>query len=240
MVRSLDNRSFAVLIALGMALAAMLAAIAPVSAVAQTSRSNWIGLVEATDGGFRMGNQAAANRLVVFSSYSCPHCAEFERRSEMELTAGHISPGTLSFELRHLIRNPLDLAAALATECGPPRRFFTRHRAIMRAQDRWLAVTSKATAAQQQRWSSGPVPGRMRAIANDLGFHELLAPHGVSRAALDRCLGDHKRAEAIAATSKAQAERLGITGTPSFVLNGTRLEGVHDWLRLRQVLAQVS
>ena len=34
----------------------------------------------------------------------------------------------------------------------------------------------------------------------------------------------------------ADAERYGITGTPSFVMNGALLDGVHNWAALRPVL----
>lgn len=36
--------------------------------------------------------------------------------------------------------------------------------------------------------------------------------------------------------SAADAERYGITGTPSFVLDGKLLEGTHDWPTLEKQL----
>lgn len=209
-------------------------AAAPLPAFAQ---ANWSARVSATEAGHLRGNPAARMRLVVFSSYSCPHCLEFERQSEGPLQLQHVAGGTVSVELRHYIRNPLDLAAALASECGAPARFFARHRAILHAQPRWLAVANKASATQQQRWTGGPVPQRMRAIAADLGFYELLAPHGLNRPALDRCLSDVARAEELAASSRAQGERFAVPGTPSFLLEGRLLQGVHDWPGVQRALA---
>ncbi len=213
-----------------MVAAALLAVASP--AVAQ----NWNTTFAATGVGHRVGNPEAATTLLTFVSYTCPHCAEFEQQSDAALRVGYIHPGKVLVEVRHLIRNPIDLAAALATECGPSPRFFARHRAMMGAHERWMAKARAATPAQQQRWSTGAMDGRMRAIASDLDFYELMEPFGLSIAQLDRCLTDEARARAIAATSQEEGARFGVTGTPSFAVDGALLEGVHTWPALQRVL----
>jgi protein-disulfide isomerase len=217
---------------LAVAAAALMALVAP----APAQDRNWNTTFAATEAGHRVGNPAAATSLVMFVSYTCPHCAEFERQSEAALRAGYIRGGKVSVEMRHFIRNPVDLAAALVVECGPPDRFFARHRAMIGAQDRWMARATAASPAQQQRWSTGAVGARMRAIAADLDFHELMEPHGLTTAQIDRCLSDEARARAIATTSQDQGRRFAITGTPSFLLNGRLLEGVHSWSGLQPEL----
>ena len=218
-------------------LAIALTAAAP---LAMAASGNWNTTFAATENGHRVGNPNAETHLMMFVSYSCPHCANFEKQADAALRAGYIHSGRVSVEVRHMIRNPLDLAAALATECGPQDRFFSRHRAMMLAHDTWMAKAQSATAAQQQRWSSGTLPSRMRAIAADLDFYELMEPRGLSRTALDRCLSDEARAAEIAATSQAQSARYSIPGTPSFVINGELLEGVHTWPALRSALDAAS
>lgn len=214
-------------------LAMALLATAP---VAMAANANWNTTFATTESGHRVGNPDAATHLIMFVSYSCPHCANFEKQADAPLRAGYIHSGKVSVEVRHVIRNPVDLAAALATECGPQERFFSRHRAMMLSHDDWMAKAQSATPAQQQRWMSGGLPSRMRAIASDLDFYELMEPRGLSRAALDRCLSDEARATEIAATSQAQGARYSIPGTPSFVINGELLPGVHDWAALRSAL----
>lgn len=219
------------------ALAAALAlAASPAQARIEPARGDWNATYAATGEGHRVGNPEAATSLVMFVSYTCPHCAEFEQQSEGALRLGYIHEGKLSVEVRHLIRNPVDLAAALAAECGPAERFFARHRTMLGAHRQWMATAMAATPAQQQRWVSGPLPGRMRAIASDLGFYALMERHGLTRAALDRCLSDEARANAIAAASQEQSRRFAIPGTPSFLVNGRLLEGVHSWPSLRAAL----
>ena len=218
--------------ALAAAAAALLAAAGP----APAANGDWNTTYAATENGHRVGNPEAATRLVTFVSYTCPHCAEFEQQSDAALRLGYIRGGKVSLEVRHFIRNPIDLAAALATECGPPDRFFARHHAMLGAQEDWMRSATSATPAQQQRWSTGPAGARMRAIAADLDFYELMERHGLSTAQLDRCLSDEASARAIAAASQEQGERFAIPGTPSFLLNDELLEGVHGWAALQAAL----
>lgn len=213
--------------------AGLLLAAAPLAGLAA---QNWDATFAATDGGHRLGNPQAATRLITFVSYTCPHCASFETQSEGPLRLAYVQPGRVSLEVRHVIRNPVDLAAALSAECGAEDKFWGNHRAILRAQDRWLAAARAATPAQQARWASGTTGSRMRAIAADLDFYELLEPRGYSVAQLDQCLNNEAEARRIAETARADAVRWEIPGTPSFALNGSMLPGVHGWPALQAQL----
>ena len=189
-----------------------------------------------TGQGVRVGDAEAPLRLVTFSSYTCPHCASFEAQSEAELRYFYVHEGHASLEVRQLIRNPVDLAATLLTQCGPDERFFDNHKAMMATQGSWLATAADLTPAQMNRWNAGGLPARMRAIAGDLGFYEIMERRGYSRVELDRCLSDQAEAMAVAELSSANAAEHAIPGTPSFVMNGSLLEGVHSWDALRPIL----
>ena len=214
----------------------MAAAALTLAPVAMATAQNWNAEVENTGQGFRIGDAEAPIQLIEFVSYTCPHCATFEAQAEAELRYVYVHEGYASVEVRHLIRNPVDLAAALLTECGDDSRFFDNHRVMLGGQPEWLATAQSLTPAQMQRWSAGPVPARMRAIASDLGFYEMMERRGYSRSELDQCLSDQPRAEAIAALSASNSAEYSVPGTPSFVVNGQLLDGVHSWPSLRQAL----
>ena len=55
---------------------------------------------------------------------------------------------------------------------------------------------------------------------------------GYDRIAVDRCLADQAMAKLLA-DQTAEAARLGVEGTPSFLLNGDLLAGTHDWSSLQ-------
>lgn len=193
-------------------------------------------VVETEGGGHRLGNPAAKVPVIEFVSYTCSHCANFEKQSDGPMRLAYVGPGKASFEVRHFIRNPVDLAAALLTECGPKEKFFANHAAILRSQDQWLKRISTTTAATQNRWRTGSVPQRMRAVAGDAGFYEIMARRGYDRVAANRCLADEAVAKRIAAQSKADAETFGVTGTPSFAIDGKLLDDVHTWEALQQAI----
>ena len=211
-------------------------AVTPAPAAAQ----DWNTVYEQTAQGHRIGFPDAEIQLIEFSSYTCPHCASFERESEAELKYFYVHEGLASFEVRHLIRNIVDVAAAMVAECGPDENFFGNHRALLVTQADWLARAQALTPAQQQRWNSGTVPARLRAIADDLDFYELMEPRGYSITQIDQCLNDPARADALVAASQANAAEYDVPGTPAIVLNGTLLEGVHSWPRLREVLIALT
>ena len=199
---------------------------------------SWLARVEHTaDGGHRMGNPRAKVQLMEFVSYTCPHCADFFKTSDGPMQIAYVAPGKVALEVRHVIRNPVDLAAALLTECGPETKFFANHAAILRSQDTWLSRLGRTSEATRARWSTGPISQRMRAVAADTGFYEIMARRGYDQISADKCLSNEAEARRIAEQSAAGTEKYGVTGTPSFVLDGILLGDIHTWDALQPKIA---
>ena len=200
------------------------------------ANGNWNATVVRTDGGHLIGNPDAKVKLKEFVSYTCPHCAHFAKDGEGALQLAYIAPGKVSVEIRHIVRDPVDLTAALLTNCGPAAKFPRNHAAFMHSQDKWIGLLSTANQAQRQRWFSGNQAARFRAIASDFGFYRILEQRGYRRTDVDRCLADARKADQLAAATKANFETFGVKSTPSFVLNGVLLAGTHDWKLLQPQL----
>lgn len=207
---------------------------------ATVATANWATAVEARDGGHVFGNPEAKSKLVEYMSYTCSHCAEFARTGDAAIKMFLVPRGEVSFEIRHLLRDPIDLTAALLTHCGSAQKFPGNHGAIMSRHSEWMETARKATQAQRTRWSFGTNTARWRAIASDLGFYDIMEARGYNRAELDRCLADQAKAAALAETTQRDVEALDLRGTPSFVLDGKLLEGVHSWDALQPVLEKLD
>jgi protein-disulfide isomerase len=193
---------------------------------------NWNATVTTTEAGSHvLGNPEAEVKLTEYVSYTCSHCANFEKNAESALRVGYVASGKVSVEVRHIVRDPIDLTAAMLTHCGPPAKFFANHTAFLRSQDRWIARQNTAGPLQRERWEKGPLPQRTRAIATDFGFYDIMRGRGYERAAVDRCLANEAMARRLAAMS-AEAGEEGVRGTPSFKINGSLLSGTHDWRSL--------
>ena len=67
----------------------------------------------------------------------------FEAESALPLRMGPIGAGTLSFEVRHLLRDPIDATIAALTNCVPPVRFFPLHHRFLAEQEKWFAIAQK-------------------------------------------------------------------------------------------------
>jgi protein-disulfide isomerase len=77
------------------------------------------------------------------------------------------------------------------------------------------------------------MPSRWKAIASDLGFYGMMETRGYSRVQVDQCLSNEVAGRAIVDKSNASSEAFGVDSTPSFVLNGKLLAGVHTWAQLQ-------
>ena len=220
---------------LAAALALLAAPLAAQTSRAPTQGSSWDDRVVQKDGGHFIGNPDAEAQLVEFMSYTCSHCAEFARTGEGALKLLYVPTGKVSLEVRHLIRDAIDLTATLATQCGTPDQFFGNHEAIVLKHDEWMEKARTATQAQKSRWRFGSFGSRAQAIASDLDFYEIMEGRGFSRTQLDRCLTDEAKARAIADQSQKDAMLYGIRGTPTFLLGGKTLD-VNTWEGIQPIL----
>ncbi|MBO9500016.1 MAG: thioredoxin domain-containing protein [Novosphingobium sp.] len=203
---------------------------------AQTNR-NWPTVVTQTaDGAHRIGNPDAKVKLVEYVSYTCPHCAEFTREADDRIKLAYVTPGNVNLEVRHLIRDPIDLTVVMLANCGPVSKFALNHSTFMLQQSKWIGPLASPTAAQRTRWTSGDGPSRRRAIASDFGLYKIMEGRGYRRADVDRCLSDEAAARRFAEQSQKDWDRPGIDGTPSFSINGVVMPGTHTWSALEQQL----
>lgn len=182
-----------------------------------------------------VGNPAAEVKLAEYISYTCPHCAHFHEQADDALRMAYIPQGKVSVEVRHLVRDPVDLTAAMLANCGDKAQFFQLHNAFLRSQDQWLDRMGRASAGQKQRWTSGPMAQRLRAIASDFGFYEIVEQRGISRGEANRCLADDALGKKLVGQTQA-AINAGVQGTPSFMINGLLLAATHDWDGVRALI----
>ncbi|MDE2412550.1 MAG: thioredoxin domain-containing protein [Sphingomonadales bacterium] len=206
---------------------------AALSIAAGAPAANWNVTVAVTPAGSHvLGNPAAKLKLTEFVSYTCPHCSHFEREADGPLRLAYVRPGKVSIEVRHVLRDPIDLTVAMLTNCGSKDKFFLNHTVFMRSQDTWIKPLVSTTEAQRARWSTGDLGARNRAIASDFHFYEIMATRGYDRTTVDRCLADNGMADRLAKQAQAASD-LGVTGTPSFAINGTLLSGTNEWSVLK-------
>lgn len=190
----------------------------------------WLNTFAVTkDGGHVLGNPNAKVKLSAFESYTCHVCNDFEKDAGAAIRLAYIQPGKVSLEVRHAIRDPVDLTAAMLTECVPPNKFFAVHRALYVNFPKTLALLSDHTKAQEARWFSDDRAAGRRTIAQDFGFYDILEAQGLSRPKATQCLNNDALAQKLVEQSAADSKQYVIAGTPSFTINGNMLVGTHNW-----------
>jgi len=200
-------------------------------------RAAWHAEVERTDRGHRIGNPEAEASLIEFISYTCGHCATFAREGEGALDLALLAPGHMNVEVRPVIRNAIDLTVSLLVACQGPEKFKDSHRLFLMRQDQWLGKARQAPQTQQAIWARGDRAARVN-MAQALDLDDMLADRGASMADLRTCLNDDQAALALIRNGNADASEFGVTGTPSFALDGELLNGIHNWAALYPVLAE--
>jgi len=146
------------------------------------------------------GNAEAAVTLVEYSDFQCPACAAFQPViAEIMSTYGD----NLKFEYHHYplpIHKFSQQAAVAAEAAGQQNKFFEMHDKLFE---------------NQQEWSTSATPQVFFVkYATDLGLDaELFKKHLSSSALRDAVRSDLNK-----------AKELGLTGTPTFYLNGEKME----------------
>lgn len=192
----------------------------------------WDKTVTMTADGFPvMGNPDAPVKVVEFISYTCSHCAEFSRESQVPLAGGLVRQGKVSVELRPFLRTSLDEVPALLALCGPKSNYFGNSAGLLAAQGSWFKPP--ADPGYEARWKAleGKPVAQRGMVAKDLGLTKLMRARGYTSAALDACLADQTKLDWLTKQTEYAGTTIKVVGTPSFMINGV-LQDVYGWADL--------
>jgi protein-disulfide isomerase len=206
----------------------------PIAAIAAPAGQSWVDTAAVTpEGGYVIGNPEAPLKLVEYASHTCPHCAAFSQEAAGKLDE-YVAKGTVSYELRNQIHDPIDLTIALLVRCGTPQSFHPlANQAWQNFESLMTTVQSNGAALEQAQ--QVPPAQRFQAIAQASGLLDFFAARGISRDQAMTCLADTAKAQQIADASDKQSEELNVTGTPSFFLNGRLVPGTR-WIDIEPAL----
>ena len=212
------------------------AALAAIPAAASPKTVDWRQTVAATaDGGMAVGNPKAKVSLVEYGSMTCPHCREFAEQGVPPLLANYVKSGKVRFEFRNFVLNGYDLAASLVARCGGARRFFPATERIFAEQPKWIARVQATPPAKMEAAKALPADKQLAAMADIAGLKALGMASGIPAARIDQCLADKGAAERLMAYARKASAEQDVKGTPTFFLNGKRVDA-HDWKSLEPLI----
>jgi protein-disulfide isomerase len=149
-----------------------------------------------------LGNPKAPVTVVEYASVGCPHCAVWANSVFPEFRAKYIDTGYVRFEFHEMLTGNPALAAAgfLTARCAAPGKYFQ--------------VVDDVFARQNEIGDKGIE------ILEQIGEHA-----GLTREQFGACLQDRAALDALQKRTVDDAAAHGVTGTPTFIVGGEKLDG---------------
>lgn len=197
--------------------------------IAAPNNGDWTQTVQATpEGGFRMGNPDAPVKLLEYASISCGHCAQFSQEASEELKNTYVRSGQVSWEYRPVLLFPTDPGITMLLRCQGPQSFFALTEQLYATHSEWSARTGTIPESQLAALQAMPPQQQAPALARALGMDQFFRQRGMPQAQVDQCLNNPENLNALAETQRKVQED-GVTGTPTFFINGQVQENVGYW-----------
>lgn len=151
-----------------------------------------------------LGRADAPVTVIEYGSFACPHCAEWEIGVFAGFKARYIDTGQVRFVFRDMPTEPVEeaLRSAAIARCAAPGRYYD----VAHALFLWQSTARNI----------GPVSD---------WYDRAIAVSGRSPEQIAACAADPAVEAAIWRSAEGGAA-LGATRTPTFFVNGRRLEGV--------------
>lgn len=157
-----------------------------------------------TDEEMSMGKADAKVTVIEYASASCSHCAAFNANVFPAFKTKYIDSGKVKYVFREFITPPAELAAAgfLTARCG--------------GKDKYFSVLDGVFRSQEEMFRTGDMRSPLVKVAKSAGMTE---------EQFMACVSDEKALKALAARVEKFAKQDNITGTPTFLINGKKLDG---------------
>ncbi|MEZ5681948.1 MAG: thioredoxin domain-containing protein [Erythrobacter sp.] len=212
----------------------------PIAAIPAPEGTQWIEQAVATpEGGTLVGNPEAPLKLVEYGSVTCPTCARFSVEGSESLMRDYVNKGTVSFELRQFaIHGPIDLLLGSLTKCGPVTAVIPLADQVWASHEEIMAPV-QANAQAFEAAMSLPIEQRFVRAAEVLGYLDFFAARGISEDQARQCLSDGAAIENAANETQRYSQEFNVGGTPTFELNGTRIEA-NTWGALEPILQRAG
>jgi protein-disulfide isomerase len=153
------------------------------------------------DGDIILGSDKAPVTIIEYASMTCPHCAHFSTETFPELQKRYIDTGKVRFIFREFPLDALAAAGFMLARCAGKEKFMPVVETLFAKQPEWMVQK--------------PIEP-LKSIAKQFGFTEQ---------SFDQCLANQKVLDAVQDVRDRASEKLGVSSTPTFFVNGKKLTG---------------
>ena len=150
----------------------------------------------------RLGSADAPNVVIQYSSFGCSHCADFHTQTLPALKSQYVDKGIATFVYRDFPLDSTSVKGAMVARCSGDSRYFGVIDVIYQTQSTWARASDS--------WSS---------------MQTVLRNAGLAQSLIDACLATAGLESGVTAVRQQGSDAYGITGTPTFIVNGTKVVG---------------
>jgi len=164
-----------------------------------------------------LGDRNANVTVIEFGDYQCAFCRRFWRETLPRIRREYIDTGKVRLVYWDFPQSvhPEAVIAARAAECAADRsKYWEYHDKVFREQDKRGSDVVRFKAKDLKRWAT-----------------EI----GLEATPFNECL-DSARHEDEVAVNHAHGAEVGVDGTPTFFINGTRLVGAQPFAVFQKVI----
>lgn len=209
----------------------------PAGAIAPPAGTSWTdAVVETANGGYLMGNPNAPVKLVEYASLTCPHCRDFARDAQGPLRDNYVASGRVSWEFRSFALNPIDVSATLLATCQGPGPFFKLVEQNYAEQEKWIKGFQGLSEAQQKQLGALPQDQQFLGLAKAGGLDTFYRVRGLPAAKAEACLVNKAAIDKIVAIREHGIKDDSVEGTPTFLINGVKVDVPPSWSDLEPEL----
>ena len=160
-----------------------------------------------------LGKADAPITIIEYASLTCPHCAEFDRDTLPKVKAAWIESGKAKLVFRDFPLDGLALRAAMLARCAPPERFYGFIDTLFQSQATWARAHDPIEAL-----------GRIAKLG------------GMTEEQFQSCMKNEEVSNSVVASENTAQKELGVNSTPTFFVNGTKVEGAVNFEAFGTVL----
>lgn len=160
------------------------------------------------------GSETAPVTVIEYASPTCPHCATFSNDVLPAFIEAYVDTGKVRLITRPFVRNVLDAAVFMLAEAAGPTNYHNVVSTYFKTQNTWATSQAPRDAILE--------------IAKQLGF---------TQETFDAALTNQELFTGMEALREQALSEFGLSGTPTFYVNGKTLTGDKT---LEQLAAEID
>ena len=169
-----------------------------------------------------IGNKNAKVTVVEFGDFQCPFCKQFYQQTFSQIKSAYIDTGKINYVFRHFPLTQIHVNAQIsseAAECANQQgKFWDYHNLLY---------------TDGQSDGTGLDKASLEKYADQLGLNKGTLGFGAGK--FNKCLESNATLD-IVNKDQAEGAKDGVSGTPSFFINGQLLVGAEPFVNFQQAI----